>query len=208
MTDLERLGAERAVAIIRAASAQQALEAGRAALDGGLNIVEITMNTPGALDAIRELATKPGALVGAGTVLDRKAADAAIAAGARLIVSPHTDPELIAHIRRTGALAIPGALSPTEVVRAWQAGAHVVKIFPCASVGGPDYLRFLRGPLGQVRLLPTGGVTIENARAHLDAGAFAVGLTSALFPAADLEAGNWDAIRARTTQLVEALKSR
>lgn len=207
MSDLERIGLERAIAIIRASSAQAALEAGRAALDGGLGVIEVTMNTPGALDAIRELAQKPGALVGAGTVLDRRTADACMAAGARLIVSPHTDPDLIAHVRAAGALVIPGALTPTEVVRAWQAGAHIVKIFPAVNVGGPDYLRLLRGPLSQVRLLPTGGVTVENAPDYLRAGAFAVGLTSALFPADLLAAADWPAIRERCSSLVARLRA-
>lgn len=207
MSDLERIGREKAVAIIRAASAQQALEAGRAAIDGGLGVVEVTMNTPGALDAIRELAAKPGALIGAGTVLDRKTADACMAAGARLIVSPHTDPDLIAHVRGAGAIVIPGALTPTEVVRAWQAGAHIVKIFPAAQVGGPEYLRLLRGPLSQVRLMPTGGVTVENATDYLKAGAYAVGLTSALFPSELLTAGAWPEIRERCGALAAKLRA-
>jgi 2-dehydro-3-deoxyphosphogluconate aldolase/(4S)-4-hydroxy-2-oxoglutarate aldolase len=207
VTDLERIGQEKAIAIIRAGSSQAALEAGRAALDGGLGVVEVTMNTPGALDAIRELAQKPGALVGAGTVLDRRTADACMAAGARLIVSPHTDPDLIAHVRSAGALAIPGALTPTEVVRAWQAGAHIVKIFPAVNVGGPEYLRLLRGPLSQVRLMPTGGVTVENATDYLSAGAYAVGLTSALFPPDLLAAADWPAIRERCGALAAKLRA-
>jgi len=206
MTDgLELLASQRAVAIVRAASPAQALGAARAAIEGGLGVVEITMNTPGALDVIRELASSHSGLIGAGTVLDAATADSVLDAGARLIVSPHTDPSLIRHVVGRGGLCVPGAMTPTEVLTARAAGAPVVKIFPAGCIGGPEFIRMLRGPFADARLLPTGGVTAENAGIYLAAGAFAVGLTGWLFPKEALEAEDWSAVRTRAAELVRRL---
>lgn len=201
MNALELLGSERVVAIVRASTAKAALGAARAVQAGGLSVVEVTMNTPGALDVIGELAAEKKGLIGAGTVLDIATADAVLATGAKLIVSPHTDPELIRHVLAKGGLPVPGALTATEVVAACQAGAPVVKIFPAGCVGGPEYIRMLRGPFGTTRFLPTGGVTGDNIGAYLAAGAYAAGFTGWLFPPEALARGDWDAIRARAVDL-------
>jgi 2-dehydro-3-deoxyphosphogluconate aldolase/(4S)-4-hydroxy-2-oxoglutarate aldolase len=203
--DLEPFAKNRVVGIVRTNTAERAYQAAKAILAGGISLIEITMNTPGALDVIRRLAAESTHPVGAGTVMDTDTADAAIAAGARFIVSPHTDPDLIAHVKAKGALAVPGALSPTEVVRAWRAGADIVKVFPTGAVGGPDYIQLLRGPLPDIRIMPTGGVLIDAVQRYLDVGCFAVGLTSALLPAAALEAEDWPQIRERAHDLMRRL---
>lgn len=207
MSALELLGSERVVAIVRATSAKTALAAARAAQAGGMQIVEVTMNTPGAVDVIGELAAEKKGLVGAGTVLDKQTADAVLAAGARLIVSPHADPELIRHVLDKGGLPVPGALTATEVLNAIMAGAPVVKIFPVGCVGGPEYIKMLRGPFGTTRFMVTGGITADNVKAYLAAGAYAAGFTGGLFPADLLERGDWDAIRTRAADLLARLKS-
>ena len=204
---LDLLGSQRACAIIRAQSSAVAVAAARAAIQGGMRVVEVTMNTPGALDAIRELAAAGEALVGAGTVLDSATADAVLEAGGRFIVSPHVDPSLIRHVVGRGALCIPGAMTPTEVHTARTAGAQVIKIFPAACVGGPEFVRLLRGPFSDVRLFPTGGVTPSNVREYLAAGAFAVGLTGWLFPKEALESGDWELVRQRAVALRAQLDS-
>lgn len=206
MEPLELLASERVIAIVRASSPGQALSAARAAIAGGIQVVEVTMNTPGAPEVIGELARTHGGLVGAGTVLDTATADAVLATGARLIVSPHTDPVLIRHVLERGGLPVPGALTPTEVVAATRAGAPLVKIFPAGCVGGPDYIRLLRGPLASTRFVPTGGVTAENIGAYLSAGAFAVGLTGWLFPAEAMASSDWSVVRERAESLMETIR--
>ena len=192
---------------MRAGSAAVALKAARAAQAGGMSVVEVTMNTPGALEVIAELAAERRGLVGAGTVLDCATADAVLATGARLVVSPHTDPELIRHVLDRGGLPVPGALTATEVVAALRAGAPVVKIFPAGCVGGPEYIRMLRGPFGTARFLVTGGVTGDNVGAYLSAGAFAAGLTGWLFPPDALARGDWDAVTGRARDLMAGLRA-
>lgn len=201
MNDLDIMLRGRMVAILRTATEAQVRSAARAIIEAGFDLIEITMNTPGALEVIRDLAAIHRGLVGAGTVLDVETADACIAAGARFIVSPHIDPALVTHVKRRGALSVPGALTPTEILTAWRAGADVVKVFPAGSVGGPDYFRFVRGPLPEIRLMPTGGVNAANARAYLDSGATAVGFTSELLPRDLLAAEDWDGIRDRAAAL-------
>jgi 2-dehydro-3-deoxyphosphogluconate aldolase/(4S)-4-hydroxy-2-oxoglutarate aldolase len=143
---------------------------------GGLGVLEVTLDSPGALHAIERL-TATGLTVGAGTVLSVREAADAVAAGAAFLVSPHTDVEVVRWASARGVPAVPGALTPTEVMTGWNAGAAAVKIFP-ASVAGPALVREMQGPLGFVPLVPSGGVTLANARALLDAGATAVGLGS------------------------------
>jgi 2-dehydro-3-deoxyphosphogluconate aldolase/(4S)-4-hydroxy-2-oxoglutarate aldolase len=203
--DLEAVTTQRVVGIVRTTSAERAYQASKAIMAGGISIVEITMNTPGALETIRRLAAETPGPIGAGTVMDPESADAAIAAGARFIVSPHTDPDLIAHVKAKGVMVIPGALSPTEVVRAWRAGAHIVKVFPAGAVGGPDYIQLLRGPLPDIKIMPTGGVTAEAVQRYLDVGCVAVGLTGALLPAAALDAEDWATIRERAHDVMQRI---
>jgi 2-dehydro-3-deoxyphosphogluconate aldolase/(4S)-4-hydroxy-2-oxoglutarate aldolase len=169
------------VAILRRTEARLAVQTAEALLRGGVATIEVTLNTAGALDMLRAMRDTLGgrALLGAGTVLDVVAAEQAIAAGAQFIVSPHTDVALVQAMAARGIPCIAGAFSPTEVLSAWNAGASVVKLFPAGPVG-PGYLKDLRGPLGHIPLLPTGGVSLENAAAFIAAGAWGLGLGSAL----------------------------
>jgi len=153
----------------------------------GIRVFEVTIDSPGAVESIRALAEGPLAerlLVGAGTVLSVGEAEAAVAAGARFLVTPHLDPELIGWAAERGIPILPGAFTPTEIVTAWRAGAAAVKLFP-ASVAGPAFIRDFRGPFPDIPLIPTGGVSIENAADFLRAGAVAVGLGSWLTGAGD-----------------------
>ncbi len=176
--ELER---SRVVAIMRRTDPKLACETVDALLAGGMQAVEVTFNSPGAVDMLRAIDQAFGArvLLGAGTVLDHEQAESALECGARFIVSPHTDAALVATLARRGVPCIPGALSATEVLVAWRAGASVVKLFPSGSVG-VGYLKDLRGPLTDIPLLPTGGVTLDNAEAFIAAGAWGLGLGSAL----------------------------
>ncbi|NTV81727.1 MAG: bifunctional 4-hydroxy-2-oxoglutarate aldolase/2-dehydro-3-deoxy-phosphogluconate aldolase [Candidatus Aminicenantes bacterium] len=173
---------------------------------GGVGVLEVTMTVPGAVEIIREMARAkaPGTLIGAGTVLDAGTATDVIAAGADFVVSPVNDPETVRACRDAGVLVAPGAFTPTEIVAAWRAGADIVKIFPATSLG-PQFLRDLRGPLPHIRLMPTGGVTLENAAEFLAAGAAAVGIGTALVDAKAVEAGDWEALEARARRLMASL---
>ena len=179
----------RVVAILRRTEAALAVETAEALLKGGISVIEVTLNTPGALEMLRAMRDAVGdrAVLGAGTVLDIAAADEALDAGAAFIVSPHTDIELVHEMAGRGVPCIPGAFTATEVFSAWRAGASVVKLFPAGPVGA-SYLKDLRGPLSDIRLLPTGGVTLDNAATYIAAGAWGLGLGSALV-APDLVAG-------------------
>jgi 2-dehydro-3-deoxyphosphogluconate aldolase/(4S)-4-hydroxy-2-oxoglutarate aldolase len=170
------------VPVIRAGSADEALAVVEALLEGGIDVLEITMTVPGAVEVVRQVAAKHGqsALVGAGTVLDAETAARCIDAGAQFIVSPAVDIGTIETCVTMEIAVCPGALTPTEVLTAWKAGADLVKIFPCDAVGGAAYIKALKAPLPQVRLLPTGGVTLANAADFLKAGAEAIGIGSNL----------------------------
>jgi 2-dehydro-3-deoxyphosphogluconate aldolase/(4S)-4-hydroxy-2-oxoglutarate aldolase len=198
MTIPDPLEKTRVVAILRRTEARLAVETAEALLRGGISVIEVTLNTPGALEMLRAMRDAVGdrALLGAGTVLDLPAADAALAAGARFIVSPHTDVELICAMASRGVATIPGALTPTEVLSAWRAGASVVKLFPAGSVGA-GYVSDLRRPLGDIPLLPTGGVTLDNAAAFIAAGAWGLGLASALVAPDLVAAGRFDELTRR-----------
>lgn len=172
------------VAILRRTDSSLAVETAQALLDGGVKVVEVTLNTDGAEAMIAALANKLGdrLIVGAGTVMSREDVKRALGAGARFIVSPHTDPDVIDEAVKAGAPAAPGAFTPTEIVRAWQLGASVVKVFPIGSVG-PRYLRDVLAPLTQIPLMPTGGVNLDNAAEFIRAGARGLGLGSDLVSA-------------------------
>jgi 2-dehydro-3-deoxyphosphogluconate aldolase/(4S)-4-hydroxy-2-oxoglutarate aldolase len=198
---LTRLAEVGVVAVIRSASIDAALAVSHALVRGGVTGIEITFSTPGAPEAIararREL---PDALVGAGTVLDEPSLRAACDAGASFLVSPHTDETLIAAARARGVPFLPGALTPTEIVRAWQLGAACVKVFPGSAVG-PSYLKALKGPLPHIALMPTGGVDEKNLGEWLLAGAVAVGMGGAL------ATGTPDAIEAAARRATLALRA-
>lgn len=194
------------VAVIRMKDAARVADVAAALLKGGIGALEITMTVPGAVEIIRAMARAkaPGTLVGAGTVLDAGTATDVIAAGADFVVSPITDRDTVEACRDAGVLVAPGAFTPTEIVAAWRAGADIVKVFPATSLG-PQFFRDLRGPLPQVRLMPTGGVTLENAAEFIAAGAAAVGIGTALVDAKMVEAGDWAGLEARARRLAASL---
>jgi 2-dehydro-3-deoxyphosphogluconate aldolase/(4S)-4-hydroxy-2-oxoglutarate aldolase len=183
------------IAVLRAPSAAAAVQAVDALVRGGVTGIEITYSTPDAEAAIAEVADRHGdaVLLGAGTITRPEQAERAVAAGARFLVSPGTEPELATAMRATGAMVMLGALTPSEVMAASALGADVVKIFP-ASLGGPAYLRSLRGPFPDIPLMPTGGVNSDNLGEWLRAGAVAVGAGSELCGPAAMNAGNWEVI--------------
>ncbi|KYC60130.1 MULTISPECIES: bifunctional 4-hydroxy-2-oxoglutarate aldolase/2-dehydro-3-deoxy-phosphogluconate aldolase [Heyndrickxia] len=169
------------VAIIRGADPKDVLSIVKALHEGGIRAVEIALNSPGALDLIKEVTGEMGAdmMVGAGTVLDPESARAALLAGARFILSPTLNLETIKMTKRYGAVSIPGAYTPTEILQAFEAGADIIKVFP-ASALGPGYFKDVHGPLSQIPLLPTGGINLDNIRAYIEAGAVGVAVASAL----------------------------
>jgi 2-dehydro-3-deoxyphosphogluconate aldolase/(4S)-4-hydroxy-2-oxoglutarate aldolase len=197
------------VPIVRAPSPSLAFRAVEAVLAGGVSIFEITMTVPDAIQVIRSLADKfqGRAIVGAGTVLSADDARACIDAGAQFIVSPGLDVPTIEAAHARDVPAMPGALTPTEVITAWKAGADMVKIFPCSAVGGAKYLRALRGPLPQVKMFPTGGVTIATVGEYISAGAAALGIGTELVDMAALEAGQDAAVTQRARELAQAIKA-
>jgi 2-dehydro-3-deoxyphosphogluconate aldolase/(4S)-4-hydroxy-2-oxoglutarate aldolase len=184
------------VPVLRATSAELAIKAAAAIEAGGVSLLEVTMTVPGAIDVISAVikSSQGRVVVGAGTVLDPETARACIIAGARFVVSPALNLGTIEVCRRYSIAVIPGALTPTEIVTAWEAGADIVKVFPCGSLGGPKYLAALKGPLPQIELIPTGGVSLSNAADFLAAGACALGVGSDLVDSSALAKGNLDVI--------------
>lgn len=193
---IARLRAARVVPVVRTRSAALAARGIGWLRESGLTIFEITMTIPDAPALIRDLASDPGLLIGAGTVPDAAMAETCLAAGARFVVSPWVDPDLAAPCRDAGALWLPGALTPTEVRAARAAGADVVKIFPASSVGGPAHIKALASVFPGVPFCPTGGVEPGNIAAYLAAGAAFVGIGGALVDEKRIEAGDRDAILA------------
>jgi len=191
------------VPVVRASSAQKAVDASRAVCAGGIPIVELTMTVPGAIDVIRELrrSMQGDVLIGAGTVLDAKTAAKCVEAGAEFLVSPGFNCATVRYARREGILIMAGALTPTEVITAWNARADFVKIFPCGNVGGPGYIRALKAALPQVPMIPTGGVNAATAAQFLEAGAAALGIGG------ELVSGSPEAITEKARQLVEIVQA-
>ncbi|HUX45086.1 MAG TPA: bifunctional 4-hydroxy-2-oxoglutarate aldolase/2-dehydro-3-deoxy-phosphogluconate aldolase [Terracidiphilus sp.] len=185
---LERVGL---IPVLRARNATQAHAVVKAMLAGGVTVVEVTMTVPGAVDLLRELkAEYPKLLLGSGTVTTAAEAEATIAAGAEFVVSPSLHADVIAATKAAGKVSIPGALTPTEVITAERAGADYVKIFPCSAVGGASYLKSLLAPFPHLKLIPTGGVTLQTAESFLKAGARALGVGSDLVDLAAIDAGD------------------
>ncbi len=199
-----RLGRERATAILRTSDAEAAAPAMEAAVRGGFRIVEFTLTIPGALDRIAEFTKRADLIVGAGTVMTADEAREAVARGARFLVSPVVDETLIEAARALDVAILPGAYTPTEMLRAHRAGAPLVKLFP-APADGPTYVRQVIGPMPFLRIVPTAGVNERNAATYLKAGAFAVGFVSSLFRAEDLAARRWDEVEARARALRASL---
>ncbi|UZQ54171.1 bifunctional 4-hydroxy-2-oxoglutarate aldolase/2-dehydro-3-deoxy-phosphogluconate aldolase [Trichothermofontia sichuanensis B231] len=199
---------QRVIAVIRVSNLDLGLRLAEVAAEAGLQFIEITWNSDRPQVLIAQLRDRlPNCWIGAGTLLSLADLNQAIAAGAQFCFTPHTHPVLIEAAVTQAVPIIPGALSPTEIITAWQAGASSVKVFPINAVGGASYLRSLQGPLGHIPLIPTGGVTCANARELLETGAIAVGLSRALFPTDWVEAGQWAAIVAHIQQFHQNLLS-
>ncbi|HEV8348231.1 MAG TPA: bifunctional 4-hydroxy-2-oxoglutarate aldolase/2-dehydro-3-deoxy-phosphogluconate aldolase [Vicinamibacterales bacterium] len=196
------------VAVIRLKDPARLRAVVDALADGGVRALEVTMTVPRAVDLIRELApTMPsGFLLGAGTVVDAETAKAVIDAGARYVVSPVFRPDVIRACHMRDVPAMPGCFSPTEILAAHDAGADIIKVFP-ATMLGPQYVKDVRAPLPQVKLMPTGGVTIDNAGDWIRAGAVAVGIGSALVDAKAIDAGQFDVIAANARKVIANVKS-
>lgn len=191
------------IAVLRAASGDQLTDVAEAVLAGGIDCIEVTFTVPGAIEVLRQVAARLGdrILLGAGTVLDSETARAAMLAGAEFIVTPVVREDVIRTARRYSKLVISGAFTATEVLSAWELGSDIVKIFP-SDVTGPDYIKALRGPLPHIRMMPTGGVGLENAAAFLRAGACALGVGGSLASPAEIATGKFDVIEQRARDFV------
>jgi 2-dehydro-3-deoxyphosphogluconate aldolase/(4S)-4-hydroxy-2-oxoglutarate aldolase len=197
------------VPIVRAPTPEDALGAAEAIVGGNVGIAEITMTVPNAIRVMEKVADRFGdkVLLGAGTILDQETCRAALLAGAQFIVTPCLDLKVIALARRYSMPCIPGALTPTEIVAAWQAGADFVKIFPCGPVGGAKYIKALKGPFPQIEFVPTGGVNLETTPDFIKAGAAAVAVGSELVDPKALREGRLDVISANARLYVEAVRA-
>jgi 2-dehydro-3-deoxyphosphogluconate aldolase/(4S)-4-hydroxy-2-oxoglutarate aldolase len=196
------------VAVVRSPDSQQLVEVVRALTDGGVTVAEITMTVPNALDVLRQVRQALGerVLLGAGTILDAETARAALLAGAEYLVAPTLNLDVIRLCQRYSKLVMPGAFTPTEILTAWEAGADIVKVFP-AEVVGPAFFKAMRGPLPQVRLMPTGGVDLNTAADFLRAGACCLGLGSQLVEPRAIAERNFDRIRDLARQYVAIVQS-
>jgi 2-dehydro-3-deoxyphosphogluconate aldolase / (4S)-4-hydroxy-2-oxoglutarate aldolase len=199
----------RLIPVVRASSAAEAASIVEAIRAGGLSILEITMTVPGALRVIENVADQYGdqILLGAGTVLDAETARAVILAGAEFVVTPSLKQSTIEVCKRYSKVVIPGALTPTEVVTAWEAGADFVKVFPCDNVGGPKYIKALKGPFPQIDLIPTGGVNLNTAAEFLAAGAAALAVGSELVDKKALASGDFARITDNAKKFLEVLRT-
>jgi 2-dehydro-3-deoxyphosphogluconate aldolase / (4S)-4-hydroxy-2-oxoglutarate aldolase len=197
------------IPVVRATSVDEATRAVEAISAGGIPIVEITMTVPNAVTVIREVAQqyRDKVLVGAGTVTTDEQAESCLRAGAEFLVSPGLAPSVLSVARASEKLAIPGALTPTELMTAQNHGAALVKIFPCGNVGGPKYMRSLKAPFPHARLIPTGGVNAANAADFIAAGAFALGVGADLVDPVALREGNLQKITSAAQELVHAVLS-
>lgn len=197
---------QRAIAVIRAPQFELGRQMARAIAAGGMKVIEITWDSDRPAQLIHQLQSElPDCIIGTGTVLTLDQLQAAIAANVAFVFTPHVNIELIQRAVDREVPIIPGALTPTEIVTAWQAGASSVKVFPVQALGGADYIRSLQAPIGQIPLIPTGGVTFENAQDLIDAGAVAIGLAGNLFPKAALNSQNWAAITQQASTLMKLL---
>lgn len=197
------------IPVIRAATVDEATRAVHAICAAGIPVVEITMTVPNAISVIREVAQQHGnkVLIGAGTVITADQAESCIRAGAEFLVSPGLSPPVLSIARVSEKLAIPGALTPTELMNAHDHGARLVKIFPCGNVGGPKYLKSLKAPFPHAALIPTGGVNAANAAEFIAAGAFALGVGADLVDVQALREGNLEKITAAAQELVHAVNT-
>jgi 2-dehydro-3-deoxyphosphogluconate aldolase / (4S)-4-hydroxy-2-oxoglutarate aldolase len=205
---LERIVDGGVVAVLRGVTEGTVHEIAGALADGGVTAVEVTADTPGAMRMIEELSTSlpRETAVGVGTVLDSETARAASLAGAEFVITPTLDREVIETANRYGQIVMPGIFTPTEALRAYEAGADAVKLFPASSVG-PGHIKSIHGPLGQIPIVPTGGVDLENAAEYIEAGALAVGAGSALVSDEIVEREDWDALTERAREFVGTVEA-
>lgn len=205
---IDRIEAIGVIPVIRAATADEAARAIDAIAEGGIDVFEVTMTVPGAEGLIGEVAKRFGesAVVGAGTVMDPETAERCIEAGAQFVISPSLNMDTIAACRGRDVAIMPGALTPTEIVTAWDAGADFVKVFPAEALGGANYLRSLKGPLPHVKIVPTGGVSLANAADFIRAGARAVGVGTELVNLEAIRAGDPDLVRERARKYLEIVR--
>jgi 2-dehydro-3-deoxyphosphogluconate aldolase/(4S)-4-hydroxy-2-oxoglutarate aldolase len=195
------------VPVVRTSSAESAIKAIDAIYRGGIRAAEITMTVPGALRALEKVADQFGdkLVLGAGTVLDTETARACMLAGAEFLVAPGLKLSVIEIAKRYSKVICPGALTPTEVLTAWEAGADIVKIFPCGNLGGPKYIKALRGPFPHIEMIPTGGVNLETAGEFLKAGACAVAVGGELVDTKSIREGRYDVIEERARQYLAVI---
>jgi 2-dehydro-3-deoxyphosphogluconate aldolase/(4S)-4-hydroxy-2-oxoglutarate aldolase len=205
---LKRIEEVGIVPVVRASSSEEAVAVAEIIREGGIPIVEITMTVPGAITVIAELSKRYGdeVLIGAGTVLDPETARSCIAAGAQFIISPALNIQTIELCKLQRIAIFPGALTPTEVVTAWDAGADAVKVFPCSAMGGASYLRALKAPLPDVKLVPTGGVSLATAKDFIAAGAWALGVGADLVNTKAIKAGHRESVVAAARSYVAAVR--
>lgn len=206
---LRRIEEVGVVPVVRASSAEEAMGVIEAIRAGGVSVLEITMTVPRAVRVIEQVADRYGAevVVGAGTVLDPETARACILAGAAFVVSPSLNTATIELCRRYSVAVMPGALTPTEVVTAWQAGADVVKVFPCGALGGAKYLKSLKAPLPQIEMIPTGGVSLQTAAEFIEAGALALGVGADLVDTKAIRAGQPEKVTEAARAYVAAVRA-
>lgn len=193
------------IPIIRVESADVAFKVAQAFLDADVNIIEVTMSVPGAVDLVRQLVETYGdkVLIGTGTVVNGKMAEEVIQAGSEFIVSPNYSKELIDAAKKHGKPIIPGALTPTEIYEAWTLGSDAVKVFPAGNVGGPAYIKAVRGPLSDIPLVPTGGVDLQTAGPFLEAGAYALGVGGAITDKKAIKEGKFEIITENVRKFLE-----
>lgn len=204
---LRVLGEIGLVPVLRAESVSQAMELAEAIAAGGVTVLEVTMTVPGAIEVMRRLAVeRPEILVGAGTVLDPETARMCILEGARFVVSPALNVRTIEMCQRYSVPVLPGALTPTEIVTAWQAGADVVKVFPAGAMGGAKYIKALKAPLPQVEMIPTGGVSLGTALEFLDAGSFGLGVGADLVDVKAAREGRHASITENAAKYLEIVR--
>ena len=196
------------VPIVRADTAALAAKAAKAVCQSGIGVLEVTMTVPGAIRVLEKVADEFGdkIILGAGTVLDPETARICMLAGAQFFVTPSLNVKTIEMCRRYSKPIMPGALTPTEVVTAWEAGADMVKIFPCGNMGGPSYIKALKGPLPQIHMVPTGGVNLDNAAAFLKAGASAIAVGSELVSKKALASGDFSSIEKTAKQFLKVVR--
>ncbi len=203
-----RMLQEGLIPVIRVSTAQEAIDVAEAIKQGGCTCIEITMTVQSAIDVIKELTQryKDEIIMGAGTVLDPETGRAALLAGAQFIVSPILNIDLIRLAHRYSVVVIPGTMTPTEILTAWNAGADMVKVFPAAQLGGPEYIKAIRGPLPQTLLIPTGGVNLQNAGAFIKAGAAALGVGGELVDKKAIQEKKFHIITETTRSFLKAIR--